>query len=106
MKIWKNNFKKIKFPCYSTNIREMVKREIDRFDPSVPIEKAYTPPSTWYTNKHFFDEEKNIFKRNWIGLCSDKDLQEAGDYFTWDLFDQPILFLRNSENLILSLLFE
>lgn len=39
---------------------------VDKFDPKLPIEKASTPPSSWYTNPSFLELEfDRIFHRGW-----------------------------------------
>jgi len=39
---------------------------VDEFDPNIPIEKALTPPSSWYTDPSFFDFELHrVFYKGW-----------------------------------------
>jgi hypothetical protein len=46
---------------------DYLKQEIKKFDPSIPIAKAFTPPSSWYTDPLFLRlESKSIFHSNYI----------------------------------------
>ena len=38
-------------------MNESLQTEIERFDPSVPIEAAWMPPSSWYLDPQFLDLE-------------------------------------------------
>ena len=43
-----------------------VDRELARFDPLAPIEQAWTPPSSWYTDPDFHQRElREVFARTW-----------------------------------------
>ena len=52
--------------------KEFLKQEITKFDPSIPIERAFTPPSSWYTDPLFLQHEaKAVFHSNYIqGISS------------------------------------
>ena len=39
-------------------IHQDVKTQIQRFDASIPVEKAITPPSSWFTHQLFHDLDK------------------------------------------------
>jgi hypothetical protein len=42
-------------------------RRTDLFSVSTPIEEAWTPPSSWYTDPQIFELERDrIFARNWV----------------------------------------
>ena len=38
--------------------QDRLRAEIERFDPSVPIEAAWTPPCSWYTDPEIFALER------------------------------------------------
>lgn len=39
---------------------------VDQFDPTIPIEQAVTPPSSWYTDPCFYAQElHSVFYRGW-----------------------------------------
>lgn len=47
-------------------IPDRLRREIDSFDPRIPLDEAHTPPSSWYTDPMFLDVEfDRVFYRGW-----------------------------------------
>ena len=39
---------------------------IDQYDPNLPLDRASTIPSSWYTNKDFYELElKTVFSHSW-----------------------------------------
>jgi choline monooxygenase len=74
------------------------KIQIMKFNPNLHLEEAYTPPSSWYTDKEIYDLEiRNIFKQNWIAIASDSLLTEQGSYISGKLVDQPFVIVKNKE---------
>lgn len=44
---------------------------VDEFDPKIPLEKAQTPPSSWYTDPSFLSLELDrLFYRGWQAVGS------------------------------------
>lgn len=88
--------KMVKFP--SKNISDYLKKEIMEFDSNKPIEEAYTPPSSWYTNKEFYDYEmKKVFKRNWIGIATNNELNGNNNFTTGEIIGQPYVLIKDNE---------
>jgi choline monooxygenase len=57
-----------KFICCSLNSSDNVvsQKLAQHFNPNIPIEKAVTPPSSWYTHPSFFHLELDrVFYRGW-----------------------------------------
>jgi choline monooxygenase len=57
-----------KFICCSLNSSDHVvsQKLAQHFNPNIPIEKAVTPPSSWYTHPSFFHLELDrVFYRGW-----------------------------------------
>lgn len=55
----------------SSDILDSAQRLVHDFDPKIPIEKAVTPPSSWYTDPSFLALELDrVFYRGWqaVGL--------------------------------------
>ena len=72
------------------------RRELGRFDPSVPVESASTPPSSWYTDPAFHDAEaRTVFRNSWQIVGRVDQVSERGDYFTGDLAGEPYVVLRD-----------
>ncbi|KAM7473531.1 hypothetical protein LguiB_020774 [Lonicera macranthoides] len=56
---------------------------VDEFDPKIPIEKALTPPSSWYTHPSFLSLELDrLFYRGWQAVGYTEQIKDARDYFT------------------------
>ena len=61
--------------------QDRLRAEIERFDPRVPIEAAWTPPSSWYTDAGFFAlERRTVFHRSWQLVARKDQLTETGAY--------------------------
>ncbi|PQO40417.1 Rieske (2Fe-2S) protein [Bremerella cremea] len=66
------------------------------FDPTIPIESAPTPPSSWYTDPGVFAAEKRqVFEKAWIAVGRSDQLSTPGSYFTGNLVGNPYLVLRD-----------
>lgn len=65
---------------------------------SMPIERASTIPSAWYTDPafHALDREA-IFARTWQGVGHLGLLPEPGSYFTTTVADDPVIVLRDRD---------
>ncbi len=64
-----------------------------------PLEQAWTLPPAAYTDPVVFDlEVDNIFKQDWTCVARVEQVETVGDYLSVDLFGQPIVVVRPSEN--------
>ncbi|XP_024019931.1 choline monooxygenase, chloroplastic isoform X1 [Morus notabilis] len=53
------------------------------FDPKIPIEKAPTPPFSWYSLPSFHSLELDrIFYKTWQVVGCSEEIKDPGDYFT------------------------
>lgn len=72
--------------------------ELSRFDPSLPIERAYTPPASWYVNPGFLDLERaRVFRRTWQAAGRLDQVRRPGDYFSGELAGDPYVVLRDQD---------
>ncbi|KAK4483759.1 hypothetical protein RD792_010961 [Penstemon davidsonii] len=56
---------------------------VQEFNPKIPIEEAWTPPSSWYTDPDFYSLELNrVFYRGWHPVGYTEQIKEPLDYFT------------------------
>ena len=47
-------------------ISDPMRAELFRFDPTVPIERAFTPPASWYQRPEFLElERERVFRKTW-----------------------------------------
>lgn len=76
-------------------------REFERFDPSVPIESAWTPPASWYTSPEVYAHEQcAVFGRSWQPVARVADLAEPGDYASGILAGQPWVVTRGEDGVL------
>ncbi|XP_038880722.1 choline monooxygenase, chloroplastic [Benincasa hispida] len=56
---------------------------VDEFDPEIPLEKAVTPPSSWYIDPSFYALELDrVFYRGWQAVGYVEQLKDPHDFFT------------------------
>ncbi len=73
-----------------------VRAELGAFDPELPIERAWTPPSSWYTAPELFElERRAVFGRTWHPVARLADLAQPGAYSAGCLFGEPYVVLRD-----------
>ena len=71
-------------------------REIARFDPDLPIEKARTPPAAWYVDPAFLAHEADtVFRNSWQCVGRSSQVSEPGTYLTSTLLDQHYIVTRD-----------
>ncbi|KAM4132083.1 hypothetical protein ACJW30_01G223200 [Castanea mollissima] len=71
---------------------------VHEFDPKVPVEKAVTPPSSWYTDPFFFQVElERVFYRGWQAVGCIEHIKDPGDFFTGRLGDVEFLVCRDEK---------
>jgi phenylpropionate dioxygenase-like ring-hydroxylating dioxygenase large terminal subunit len=76
-----------------------VSSEIDRFDSSLSLEAARTPPASWYVDPRFLELEREaLFRRTWQAVGRLDQVARPGDYFTGELLGDPFVVVRTKEN--------
>ncbi len=80
---------------------ESLRAAIERFDPRVPIERAWTPPSVWYVDPRMADVERQaVFQRSWQPVARVAQLQEVGSYRSGCLAGEPWLVIRGEDGVL------
>ncbi len=78
--------------------RTQLTREVESFDQDLPIERAWTPPSSWYTSSAIHDLElRAIQARSWQPVARTEQLQEPGAFVTGVLAGEPWLLVRGED---------
>jgi len=74
---------------------------LDLYNPTAPLERACTIPSSWYTDERIFQlEQQTVFSRSWHVAARVDQLTKPGDYVTSEIADEPIVVVRGSDNQI------
>jgi choline monooxygenase len=77
-------------------MNDAIRDELSRFDPSLPIESAWTPPASWYRRPEFLElERERVFRRTWQAVGRLDQVSRPGDYFTGCVVDDPYVVLRD-----------
>jgi choline monooxygenase len=64
------------------------------------IEKASTPPTSWYKEKDFLDKvEKEHTFRRWLNVGTVQSLKNEGDYLACTVLDQPIVIVKSKNGI-------
>ena len=72
--------------------------EIQRFRSDDPIEKAATPPASWYTSQSFLElEEDSVFSKQWLFVGRRDQLRKPGDYFSGTFLRRPYVVVLDDE---------
>jgi len=78
----------------STGMAEM----LGQFDPTLPLERAHTIPSSWYRDRAIYDAEcRTVFAHTWQMVGRLDQLTEAGSFLTADLAGEPIAVVRDPQ---------
>ncbi|KAI3416719.1 Choline monooxygenase [Psidium guajava] len=74
---------------------------VDEFDPELPIEEAWTPPSSWYTDPSFLDLElERVFYRGWQAVGYSDQVKSPQDFFTGRLGNVEFVVCRDDNGKI------
>ena len=80
---------------------QILQREIERFDPSIPIEEAWTPPASWYVAPAFDHLERQaVFPHTWQIVGRIADLVQPQSYLSACVAGEPVLVVRDEEGLL------
>lgn len=77
--------------------------ELDRFDAGVPIERATTPPSTWYTDASFHELERAFLRSRWQPVAPAEHLASPGSYVAGCWLDEPVVAVRGRDGALRAL---
>jgi len=75
-----------------------LREEIQSFRPEIPIEEAWTPPSSWYTWPELYElERRAVFARTWQPVARADQLAAPGDYVSGCLAGEPWVVVRGED---------
>ena len=65
------------------------------------VEEARLLPTRCYTDEGFYQKEvEHVFMRSWLPIGREEQLAKPGDYFTLNLFDEPVLIVKDRSDQI------
>jgi choline monooxygenase len=71
------------------------------YDPSVPLEQAWTIPAPWYVDPRVADLElTTVFARTWQLAARVDQVREPGQFVTGELAGEPILVVRGNDGVL------
>ncbi|XP_026404184.1 choline monooxygenase, chloroplastic-like isoform X2 [Papaver somniferum] len=74
---------------------------VKEFNPEIPIEKAITPPSSWYTDSSFLSLEfDRVFHRGWQAVGYTEQIKNPRDFFTGRLGSVQFVICRDTDGKI------
>ncbi|KAI3893909.1 hypothetical protein MKW92_022366 [Papaver armeniacum] len=74
---------------------------VKEFNPEIPIEKAITPPSSWYTDSLFLSLEfDRVFYRGWQAVGYTEQIKSPRDFFTGRLGSVQFVICRDTDGKI------
>ena len=72
--------------------------DLSDYQPADDLSRAETLPARWYTEPEFLDlEAEKIFYKTWQPVGRVEDVMRAGDFFSCEVLDQPLVITRNTE---------
>ena len=75
-----------------------LKREIHAFDPSIPIRRAWTPPSSWYVDAAVERLERTaVWERTWQLAALGHQLPRNGSFVATTIAQQPVVVVRGED---------
>ncbi|GAY37279.1 hypothetical protein CUMW_027820 [Citrus unshiu] len=86
--------------CYSENL-VAAQKLVYEFNPQIPIEKALTPPSSWYTDPSFLALELHrVFYRSWQVVGYTDQLKDPQDFFSGRIGEVEFVVCRDDNGKI------
>jgi len=96
------------YKCFPTttqqstaNFSTHVQAEVSRWDPSLSVDYATTPPSSWFTDPEFYQLERQaVFGDSWIAVGRADQLQGSGSFFSGTVAGEPYVVVKDNEGTI------
>jgi choline monooxygenase len=74
---------------------------IDSYNPNDPIDRAFTIPSSWYTNRDLYNLElQTVFTNSWQLAARIDQLERPGQFVTTDVGTEPVVIVRGADNVL------
>ena len=74
---------------------------IDSYNPTDPIDRAFTIPSPWYTNIDLYSLElQTVFTNSWQLAARIDQLERPGQFVATDVGTEPVVIVRGADNVL------
>jgi len=74
---------------------------IDSYNPTDPIDRAFTIPSSWYTNIDLYNLElQTVFTNSWQLAARIDQLERPGQFVATDVGTEPVVIVRGADNVL------
>ena len=71
------------------------------FDPGLPLERARTIPSSWYTAPEVYEAERRaVFGRTWQVVGRAEPVSRPGSFLTAEVAGEPVLVVRGDDGVL------
>ena len=78
-----------------------LRAELARFDPTLPIARAVTPPSSWYADPAFYALERDaVFQRAWHPAARLDEVATPGAFVSGCLAGMPWVVVRGEDGVL------
>jgi choline monooxygenase len=85
----------------NAQLRAILREIVSQYDPNLTLERASTIPASWYTDKEFYElERETVFSQSWQLAARAGQLTEPGRYVTTDIAGEPVLIVRGSDGVL------
>ncbi len=79
----------------------ILEEKLALFDGTLPLERARTIPSLWYSDPEIYALEcRAIFGQTWLALGRADQVRAAGDYFTANVAGEPVVVVRSEDGVL------
>lgn len=79
-------------------MQSRVRDVVNLYDPSAPLEKAWTIPAPWYFDPRIAELERaRVFGATWQAVGRTDQVRGNGQFFTADLAGEPLVVVRGED---------
>ena len=76
-------------------------RIVDKYDPDLPLDHAWTIPASWYVDTDLYNLElKSVFSNTWQLAARVDQVAQPGQYVTTDVAGEPLVVVRGNDGVL------
>ncbi len=78
-----------------------IRKILEAFDPSLPLERALTIPSSWYLEPEIYEAERRaVFGESWQLAARSDQLGDRGSFATTEIAGEQVVVVRDLEGVL------